>query len=170
MDTDEDWLTELYVQHKRLLLLVAWNLVNRREIAEDIVHAAIVRMAELLTPPENSRAYAIRTVRNLAIDFLRKECLSREEDWNDIEDCHEPFDVGSAELNSMRLKEERLAEIDKAMNSIDSESREMIRLHLQAKLSFREIGELLNLPIPTVASRYRRAIEKIKLIVEIPYE
>jgi RNA polymerase sigma-70 factor (ECF subfamily) len=47
------------------------------------------------------------------------------------------------------------------MERLDEPSREAIELHLHAGLSFREISELLDEPLPTVASRYRRALNKL---------
>lgn len=162
MDPD-DWLTCLYETHKRVLLLVAWNIVNQREMAEDVVHGAMLRLAELPNRPEDARAFAIQTVCNFAIDVTRKQRLVRYESW-DATPC-EP-EIRSAEPSY----QEQIPGIQMALQSIDVDSRETVRLQLQAGFTFREISELLDQPLQTVASRYRRAIAKLRSILETSNE
>lgn len=161
---DDDWLLALYQTHKQLLVFVAWNIVNRRDLAEDAVHTAIVRLAQLSAAPDDPRAFAIRTVRNVAIDIARKRHRDRNESLHDA-----PVEV-ELPTNDALLADERLASIQNALLQIDPEHRELIRLHLQAGLTFQQIADALETPLQTVASRYRRAIAKLRSIIEVTYE
>ncbi len=160
----DDWLAELYDEDKRLLLLVAFNFVSQREAAEDVLHAAIVKLAQLPTPPTSPRSYAIRTVRNMAIDLLRKQRHVSEEPWDDVPQSNTTQGTDSNE------REERMLAIQRALLQLSPESRELIQLHLQGGLTFREIGEAIGEPTQTVASRYRRSINKLRSIVEVNHE
>lgn len=159
-----DWLTKLYCEHKQLLMLVAWNVVGHVDLAEDAVHAAIVALAQLTEPPNDPRLYAIRVVRNMAIDMARKRNRSREQSWDD--------QVGVFFDNKPEpdTNEHRLQILEAALITLDIDARETIRLHLQAGLSFREMADALEMPLQTIASRYQRAIKKLRAMVEVPYE
>ncbi len=63
-----------------------------------------------------------------------------------------------------------LKRLSAALDSLDFESREAVRLHLHGELTFREIGELVGKPLQTVASRYRRAIDSLRKMMEAHYE
>ncbi len=97
----------------------------QRELAEDAVHTGIVKLAHLPSPPRDPRSFAIRTVRNVAIDIVRKRSLRREEAWEDLPK------IGSLDSTAADLKEERLSLIENAIKQLDPNSQELIRLHLQ---------------------------------------
>ena len=56
---------------------------------------------------------------------------------------------------------ELAARIDGAMAGLPGEQREVIVLHLQGRLPFREIAKLKAISINTAMSRYRYGLEKI---------
>ena len=111
----DNWLTQLYLDHKQELLLVAWNVVHRRELAEDVVHEGIVRLAKLCAPPNNPRMYAIKTVRNLAIDIAREHDRHREEPWYD------EFAPEVQTEDSDEIDEHRFAMLQNALIQLDSD-------------------------------------------------
>ncbi|HEV7282740.1 MAG TPA: sigma-70 family RNA polymerase sigma factor [Pirellulaceae bacterium] len=159
------WLGPLYEQFREELFLTAWTTLRRREQAEDAVHAAVVKLAALPTPPDDAKLYLFRCVRNAAIDLLRAQARRAEtglahDDWFPAPDAAAPgaFD------------EETLASVRALVETLDARSRETIELRLHANLTFREIADLLNEPLPTVASRYRRALERLGERLQAPHE
>lgn len=72
-------LEELYLQHARASISLAFLLTGDREAAEDLVQDAFVRLAGRLAhirDPENFAAYMRRTIVNLHLSRLRR--LKRE--------------------------------------------------------------------------------------------
>ncbi|MDR1538930.1 MAG: hypothetical protein LBU32_13220 [Clostridiales bacterium] len=48
------------------------------------------------------------------------------------------------------------------MNILSEQERQIIMLHCSGGLKHREIGRLLELPLSTTLSKYRRALSKLK--------
>jgi RNA polymerase sigma-70 factor (ECF subfamily) len=157
----DDWLSQLYQTHKHLLVFVAWNVLNDRDAAEDAVHTAIVRLAQLSARPDDPRAFAMKTVRNVAIDMARKQRRGREEPWEETSNFEQP---PTSEANSL---DERLLLVHNALLQMEPNDCEVIRLHLQAGLTFQQIADTLEMPLQTIASRYRRAIAKLRSMIEV---
>lgn len=156
------WLSELYMSHRRLMLLVAWNIVGDRDVAEDCVQAGIVRLAMLDAAPSHPKAFALSVIRNLALDQMRTAKRRREKSL----ECTHPI----ADRLETEDDDARRRAVTEALSALELDQRETVRLHLLGELTFREIGELLGLPLQTVASRYRRAIEKLRSLVESHYD
>ena len=157
-----DWLSTVYQQHRRGLFLTAWTVLRRSDLAEDAVHSAFVKLVKLTAPPDNPKLYVFRAVRNSAIDLAKTRSRRREEPLPDGWDS--PCDEAIAK------DPEPLRSLAERLNSLDVPSREVIELHLHAALTFQEISQMLAEPVPTVASRYRRALEKLGKELKVSHE
>ncbi|HET6323537.1 MAG TPA: sigma-70 family RNA polymerase sigma factor [Planctomycetaceae bacterium] len=153
------WLDELYRQYRRPLFLTAWNVLRCSSLAEDAVHSAFARLAELRTAPRGPKLYVFRAVRNAAIDLCRSRSRRREEPIGEerISESFGPIPDDGELLSSVSV----------ALNQLDEASREVVELHLHSGLTFREIATVLEEPLQTVASRYRRALEKLRQLLEV---
>lgn len=92
--------------------------------------------------------------RNLAIDCKRKikdsEPLSPKTDSNDY---------SLENIVSTRM------DIELAIKQLSIEDREIVTLHLNGGLKFREIAELTNKPLGTILWRYQKSINKLRVIL-----
>ena len=52
------------------------------------------------------------------------------------------------------------------MAALTDEERQVVMLHAVTGLKHREIAQLLELPLATVLSKYRRALKKLNLLLE----
>jgi RNA polymerase sigma-70 factor (ECF subfamily) len=141
------------------MFLVAWSVLRRRELAEDAVQTAFVRLVRLADRPNDPKLYAFKAIRNAAIDLLSAQARRREQSL----DC-EP-DPAAAPIDEFEASLHRAA--SQAVERLDAGSREVIQLHLQADLTFQEIADLLGQPLSTVASRYRRGLDKLRQQLEV---
>jgi RNA polymerase sigma-70 factor (ECF subfamily) len=156
------WLGTLYQQFRRELFRTAWTVLRRADLAEDAVHAAFAKLAQLESPPLDSKLYVFRCVRNAAIDLARTRSRRKEET------LHADWDAPGAEAQAE--DSDVLRCVAAAIERLDDASREVIELRLHADLCFREIAELVDEPLPTVASRYRRALNKLSNEVTVHHE
>ena len=156
------WLSTVYQQYRRELFLAAWTVLRRVDLAEDAVHSAFVKMARFPAPPDDPKLYALRAVRNSAIDLIKARSRRREVSLPD------GWDAASAE--SIPVDAEVMQSLVKLLDALDPRSREVIELHLHAALTFQEISLVLEEPLSTVASRYRRALEKVGKEMKVRYE
>ena len=156
------WLDDLYRQHRRPLLLTAWNILRCPNLAEDAVHSAFARLARLRKPPYEPKLYAFRAVRNAALDLARVRVRRKETPI--------PADIDQVRCELLEDVDESLAAVSAALEKLEPLAREVVELHIHAALTFQEIAALLEQPLPTVASRYRRALEKLRETLEVCHE
>ena len=58
--------------------------------------------------------------------------------------------------------QETTAEILRRIESLPTETQEILRLHIFAEQTFDTIAEMIGVPSSTVKTRYYRAVEKIR--------
>ncbi|MBI2264927.1 MAG: RNA polymerase sigma factor [Armatimonadetes bacterium] len=148
-------LFELYAEP---LFRYALILIRRADDAEEILQRfflRLIRNRNLLQSVRNIKAYLYKSLRNEALNFIRE---SREE-------CTLPDHL--LEVPSKAQERAQAAEIEEALGKLPQEQREIIVLKVYENLKFREIGELLEIPQDTAASRYRYALEKLRKALEV---
>ena len=125
-----------------------------RLLAEDLLQEFFVRLYQM--PPaavKKPRAYLLQSARNLAVDGLRK----REE--------HAPEEAVHTAEHPLERHMERM-DLEAAMDRLDLMERQVVTLHLNGGLKFREVAQVVGLPLGTVYSRYRKAIEKLRFLLD----
>jgi len=151
-----DWVRQIYEDHRRLLFRVAWLIVRRTDLAEDAVHTAFSRIVS--RPPNingNARGYVLKAVRNAAIDLRRQLSARRTGVVDDWEQVPAGTTISQRDLESLDA-------VRDALQTLDDGTQEIIQLHIHEQMTFREIGELIDVPLQTVASRYRRGLRQIQ--------
>lgn len=160
---EDCWLTALYESERARFFRIALRQTGRSDSAEDAVQAAFAAMMQLPTAPPNPVAYARKAVRNAAIDHYRRESVRRRREMESVV-------LGSAVDSAVSLESES-DEIRDALMRLSVQDREVVELKLIEDMSFRQIAELTERPLQTVASRYRRAIDEIRtLVAETPHD
>lgn len=156
------WMAEFYQEYRRPLFLTAWNVLRCHSLAEDAVHSAFARLVGSSTIPREPKLYLFRAVRNAALDAAKARKRRREELV-----CDQPEDSWA---DAAPNADESLIAAAKALDDLDDADREVVELHLHSNLTFHEIAAILEQPLPTVASRYRRALEKLRRMLEVCHE
>jgi RNA polymerase sigma-70 factor (ECF subfamily) len=157
-------LCRIYEKHKNSLLALAIALSNNRTIAEDIVHDVFVSFAQSVNKFQlrsSLKSYlstsVANRVRNLGRDKNRAAA-----DVNELEIAG----PDSARPDCRAMSNERLQQINSALNQLPYEQREVIILHFQSRLKFKEIAESQNVSINTIQSRYRYGLDKLRSILD----
>lgn len=146
-------LTELYDEASQQLFRCALAVTRSADLAEDAVHDAFIRSFRLKDRPDHLRAYMFRAVRNAAVDIVRRQSKTVQPTTDDF------FELTADPAAAPAFG---LEEIIKAMTSLSDDERETVLQHLAAGLTFREISEVRARPIGTIATWYRRGLEKIR--------
>ena len=129
-------------------------------MAQEVVQELFLKLARdagVITTAQSERAVIFTLTRNLALDALRRRS-TREDALERFADESPGWFLPPANAEA----EETRAQITTALAALPEEQRSVIHLHVWEELSFREIGELLDLPTQTVASRYRYGLEKLR--------
>jgi len=145
-------LRHFYESHRQELFTYSLALTRNRESAEDAIHNAFQRLLRRGSAPSDLRPYVFRCVRNAAIDNLRQD--KRREDG--IFDLPNDMDLGPARGSG--------AELQQLLTHLSEDERETIVLKVLDEMTFQEIADLRNASINTVASWYRRGMEKLKAL------
>lgn len=135
--------------------------LGSRADADDVLQETFVCLARTrsrLAKVENLEAYVFATARNEAIRWVERQArhgrhtaaLFRESMFREAPRAdHQAIETVEWIVTSLARLSEDL--------------REIIELKIYGNLTFREISELTGLPQGTVATRYRSALEKMRL-------
>jgi RNA polymerase sigma-70 factor, ECF subfamily len=141
--------------------LARWLLRNEDD-ARDVVQEAYLRAFKSFGGfrGSNGRAWLLTIVRNTSYTLLKK---------NHAVDLTTTFDeeihaTGHDSVSPATILEhaEDAELITKAMDELPTEFREILTLRHQEDLSYKDIGEILNIPAGTVMSRLARGRAKLK--------
>jgi RNA polymerase sigma-70 factor (ECF subfamily) len=142
-----DCLLELYVDRREELFTYAMSITRNTADAEDAVHTAFQNVLRRRTMPENLKSYVFRSVRNSAIDAVRNSCTGAETVFEQGTEVSPSFDH---------------IDLDASLNKLAADEREIIVLKVFCGMTFREIADTRDQSINTVASWYRRGLEKLR--------
>lgn len=154
---DIEALHAVYVENRQELFTYALSITRNREAAEDAIHSVFERLLRGRGLRPNLRAYVFRSVRNAAYDAWRRTRVR----------SHSIFDeatvVGPAEAGA--LEAGGADDFGRLLQRLPADEREAIVLKIHAGLTFQQIAELRRAPLPTVASWYRRGLERLKTML-----
>lgn len=136
------------------LLRYALALTRNQDDAEDVVQAAMVKVAlkpDALSSAKFPWAYFLRIVRNEGLDLIQKRLISQTamalDGW--VAPCRD--------FEDYELRQSIRAALDK----LPPTQSEVVVLKIWENMTFVEIGEVLGESANTAASRYRYAIGKL---------
>ena len=151
---DKDAFLRIYNELKIPVYTIAYRITKSADTAEDLTQDVFVKLFS--SPPDESvknyRAWVFAVTRNLAIDNLKKTKTLSFDDIDNIEQDNESNII-------TRL------DIEEAMNILSLTEREIVTLHINAGLSFKEITKIINLSLPSTYRRYKKAISKLKILL-----
>lgn len=151
---NEVLLDSLYRTHAPTALRFALMLTGERELSEDLVQEAFVRVAaklDTLREPDAFGAYLTRAVANLAKSHFRhQQVVARHERTVDVRSLVvHPVDVSSDELLV-------------ALRRLPMRQRAAIVLRYYNDASHDDIARILDIPLGTVKSLLSRGLAKMR--------
>ncbi len=157
-------LSLVYEQHRDDLLRLAGSLLCQRSLAEDVVHdvfITFIRSVPTLQLTKSLKAYLMTSVANRARNVNRAAGRRPEQALDDaglMLSKHQRPD-------QWIIASEALAQLADVMARLPYDQREVIVLHLQGEMTFKEVATAQDISIKTVQSRYRYGIEKLRSLL-----
>lgn len=146
---DEAATAEVYQNYRALLYFIIASYVDRKEDCDDVyqeVFLKVISKKDEIKDPSSLHYYLCATAKNEAIDFAKRQ--SRMESEQEIEELR---------------GEEESSQLDYFLPyDLTKEEKTIVGYRITFGLSYREISEILEIPIPTAKLRYVQAIQKIK--------
>lgn len=161
-------LERLYDAHAQALFSFVLNLMRSEADTRDVLQEVFVKLAsrpQLLDGVRDERGFVLSIAHNLAIDLMRRR-LSRER-------VHEQLRAESDSIfvppDSMAEREFREAVAD-FLGQLPAEQRAVLHLKLWEDLTFAAIADALGISPNTAASRYRYALDKLRVRLRPHYD
>jgi RNA polymerase sigma-70 factor, ECF subfamily len=169
---DRDRFTELVRRYEKRLVNYVFRITHRYEEAHDLAQEIFVKVYLALDrydPKYQFSTWLFRIAQNASIDALRKKSiaevpLARPTD----EEPEREREFADPDTSPYRdLKNKQLASaIDKAVEKLPPDYRELIQLRHFAELSYEEIASMKKLPLGTVKNKLFRARNLLKTELE----
>jgi len=158
-------LCRIYEKHRDGLLKVAAALLNDRSGIEDVLHDVFVDFAQTtgrFRLKGSLKGYLSICVANRARDMNRTKRRHSAASFDELN--AQPAGGNSPEEAAM--SRDLVAKLDAALAEVPEEQREVLVLHLQGGLPFREIARLNDTSINTALSRYRYGLDKLRTTLD----
>jgi len=159
--------------HLDALYGYAFSFTKNKADAEDLVQESVLRgfrAFDSFKKGTNIKAWLFTIVRNTYISHWRKKKAHKEESWDetyenfsfvesamDAEDTQRLQGEATDFLDDSKLEQILGDELVGALNALPEEFRDVIFLSDVQNLSYKDIAQILEIPIGTVRSRLARA-------------
>ena len=152
---------EVVRRYQRRVYAVAFRIVRRHDVADDVTQEAFIRAHQALRSFDPGRPFGpwiCRIAANLAINHVR----SPESREDPLPEGHAEWPTPAPGPDTGVLEREGLEVLRRALEALPAEQRAVFVLRVHEDLSYREIAEALGLSMGTVMSRLSRAREKLR--------
>ena len=157
---EREALAELYQRTRSAVYGLALSYLKNAQDAQDLTQDVYVQVwdrAEQYRLIGSPMGWLLAVCRNLCLMRLRREerhAALSEEEWDAIPARECGLDADERTL------------LQGALAVLGEEERRIVLLHAVTGLKHREIAALLELPLPTVLSKYHRALKKMRSFLE----
>ncbi len=139
MEDSAGGIVALFEEEEAGLIRFAVGLVRRRELAEELVQDAFLRLHQHWEKVDQPRAWVYRAVRNLALNSLRKS--QRET----VEESSDERMGGSKEAPELLARFEAAGTLRLLMEELKPLEQQLVKLKYLEGLTYQEIGKRLEI-------------------------
>lgn len=166
---ERDRFTELVTRYEKRVVHYVYRITHRYEEAHDLAQEIFMKVYLALDrydPKYQFSTWIFRIAQNSAIDLVRKKNLPEVSmvqpgDGEEEEREREFADQGVSPYRALHNKQLSDA-IDRAVEQLPADYRELIQLRHFAELSYEEIAAMKKLPLGTVKNKLFRARNLLK--------
>lgn len=144
---------DLYRRHGAALLLFAASISGDRGHAQDALHRVFLKLIEngTLNQATDKKAYLFACIRNALLNDRKRE------------NRNAPLEIETKWFVPPERDYAGEQNLRRALGSLPEDQREVVVLHIWGELTFAQIAELVGISANTAASRYRYALEKLRI-------
>jgi RNA polymerase sigma-70 factor (ECF subfamily) len=149
---------KLYDKYKNLVYAIAFSILKNKEDSEDVTQKVFLKIWKIekdKLPTENEASWLYTITKNETLNFLRNK--KQELNFDDL------YYINSEdkELNNI-IEQDKYNRI---MSKLNVQEQEIVSLKILSNLSFKEISQILNIPIGTVQWKYYKALHTLKMLL-----
>jgi len=166
---DREAFGPIVLAYRRSAYFTALGLVGNREEAYDLSQEAFVRAFRSIGQFDVTRKFApwfFRILRNLCSTALSRRSARQIGSLDEMRDGGREFPAGEAfRADLLAERNEEAERVWRALGRLDAAGREIIVLKDLQEHRYREVAEILDIPIGTVMSRLYNARQKLREIL-----
>ncbi len=184
---DKDGLKEIYLVYVKFIYSVIYEILKNRENTEDVTSEFFIKLwdiAEGYRSGSGHKGYLATIARHMAIDWLRKhkrEVLMAAPDLADgggqdegtgsilaadMQGTGSGIPVADTGTNQVTkpVEDEVVGNValEQALATLKDGERQIVNMKILGDMTFREISEVLQMPMGTVTWKYQNAIGKLR--------
>lgn len=165
---DDNAFRYVFDQHYGLLCSIASEFIKDDFIAETIVGDVILYLwekRETIEIQSSLRAYLIRAVRNKCLNYQQLQYVvkeTRHPEQIDLLDSNGTLIISDSHPLGLLLEKELENEIEKSINALSDECRQVFELSRFEQMRYDEIAEELNISVNTVKYHIKNALAKLR--------
>ena len=155
---DETAIEELYKSYKNLVINIAFSILKNRDLSEEIsqiVFMKIIKLEKSKLPTTNESSWIYAVTKNQTIEYLRKQ-------HNEI-DIEDIYDIPNVQNEIDEIID--IDDFNRIIKCLDENEKEIVSLKIISNFTFKEIAEILNMPIGTVQWKYYKAVHTLKIFI-----
>ncbi len=157
MKHSDNALRSAIIEHLPRLRRFAYALTGSQADADDLLQTTVERLLVKGAPLDSGFiGWMYRVCKNLWIDEIRKNTRQVTPGSEEIE-----WRLGALEGEQLALDRLTLTEVNQAMQNLDESQRAVLALISLEGYSYKEVADILDIPIGTVMSRLARARKKL---------
>lgn len=154
----------IYHKYFELLCRYAYGFMLDRSLSEDMVNDSFLELWEKrvqIKINSSLKAYLLITVRNKSLNLIRRRKMERNYQLEQV--YLEAFDKEVSDQLEKFLQMEALeSKLNKAIENLPPQCREIFRLNRFSQLSYQEIADQMNLSVFTVKTQISRALKSLR--------
>ncbi len=157
-DGNELAFNNLYEKYKVLVYAVAFSILKNRENSEDIVQKVFIKLWRIeknKLPTSNEASWLYSLTKNETLNFLRNQ----KEELN----IDEVYYITNEDKELNEIIEKDI--YNKIISRLNKKEQEIVSLKILSNLSFKEISQILNMPIGTVQWKYYKSLHTLKMLL-----
>jgi RNA polymerase sigma-70 factor (ECF subfamily) len=165
-NVDLDHLGLLYERYKKQLFGFFYNLNRDKDLSEDLVQNTFIRIIKYkhgFKGDGEFKSWMFHIARNVNIDHFKKNKKNNETDslevWQEEATDDEETQLSIDQEGNLQL-------LEKAIDQLDYEKRELITMSKIKGIKYKEIGEVLSCSEGAVKVKVFRALRELKEVYE----
>ena len=161
---DLDKLALLYERYKKMLFSFFYKMNRSRSVCEDLVQVVFVKILHSkhgFTGEGEFSMWMYTIARNVGYDYFRKN----KNQLNNIDNYSNSNSLISASnLEQELMDDEELNLLNKALDKLSHEQKEILTMSRFKKLKYKQIAEILNVSEGAIKMKVKRALVKLRQI------
>ena len=171
LDGNEIALEYIINKYQQKIFNFIYSKVHDRDISEDIFQETFIKVIKTLKNGVYNEEgkflpWVMRISHNLVIDFFRKNNRIKTINSKEDIDIFQFISDGSPNAESVLINDQIIKDIQKLIQELPDDQKEVLIMRLYRDMSFKEIAENTKVSINTALGRMRYAIINLRKLIK----